>query len=295
MTMEDVNLRPNRDFIKLNSSNTKYLKKWIEDYIINTHYTFNAKDVTNFVNKELSKTYPVSFIRNFMRVEMKLTYKRVKPRPNNVDLSKLNWIRKLFSVKIAKSLSETTLVINMDQSSINRNMRSNRSWGFRGVEIESKNSSFSGSVSIWFSILSNGAWFWLLTSETIDSEKIFFFINHLVKWIRDNDSFNYSEILMILDNCSIQKSSKIKLQLKRLNWKVMYLPVYSPMYAPIENWFSLLKSHLKQNYKSENIKINLKQNFKTIYQALKSISAKTIKRLFGNLFARIRSNLSNLL
>ena len=76
----------------------------------------------------------------------------------------------MFAVTIAKALSETTLLINMDQSSINRNMRSNRSWGFKGVEIESKNTNFYGSVSIWMAILSNGGWFWLLTSETINSE-----------------------------------------------------------------------------------------------------------------------------
>ena len=172
MTIGQFNTRLNRNLIKLNYLNRKHLNKCIEEYIANTHHTFCARDVTNYVNKELSKTYPEFFIRKFMKAEMKLSYKRVKPRPNNVDLFRLNWIRKLFAVKIAKALSETTLLINMDQSSINRNMRSNRSLGFKGVEIESKNTNFSGSVSIWMTILSNGGWFWLLTSETINSEKI---------------------------------------------------------------------------------------------------------------------------
>ena len=82
-------------------------------------------------------------------------------------------------------------------------MRSNRSWGFKGVEIESKNTNFSGSVSIWMAILPNGSWFWLLTSETINSEKIVLFINRLAKWLKDNDSFFYSEAILKLDNFSI--------------------------------------------------------------------------------------------
>ena len=170
----------------------------------------------------------------------------------------------------------------MDESSINRNMRSNRGWGFKGVQIESKNTNFSGSVSIWMAILSIRDWFWLLTSETINSEKIVLFINRLVKWLKDNDPFFYSEVILILDNSSIQKSTKVKLKFAKLNWKVLYLPVYSQMFAPIENWFKLLKSYLKQNYKSEDIKVNLNQNYVKIYHALKSISAKTIIK--GSIF-----------
>ena len=71
-----------------------------------------------------------------MKSNMNLTYIRVKPRLNNVDLVKLDLTRKLFAVKIAKFLSETRLIINMDQSSINKNMKSNRGWGLKGTEIE---------------------------------------------------------------------------------------------------------------------------------------------------------------
>ena len=114
MTIRQFNIRSKRNLIKLNSLNRKYLRISIEEYIANTHHTFCAKDVVNYVNKELSTTYPEFFIRKFMKAEMKQSYKRVKPRPNNVDLFRLNWIRKLFAVKIAKALSETTLLINMD-------------------------------------------------------------------------------------------------------------------------------------------------------------------------------------
>ena len=183
----------------------------------------------------------------------------------------------------------------MDQSSINRKIRSNRSWGFKRVEIESKNTNFSGSASIWMAILSNGGWLWLLTSENINSEKIVLFINRLALWLKNNDSLFYSDVILILDSYSIKKSTKVKLQFAKLNWEVLNLLVYSPIYASIENWFWLLMFYLKQNYKSEDTKINFKRNFTTIYHLLKSISAKTIKKIFGNLFIRIRNNLSTLL
>ena len=57
---------------------------------------------------------------------MRLSYKKTKPRPNNVDLAKLDFIRSLFAVKLAKSFTEETLLIYIDQSSFNRIIKTNR-------------------------------------------------------------------------------------------------------------------------------------------------------------------------
>ena len=35
-------------------------------------------------------------------------------------------------------LNEKTLIINIDQSFISRHMKTNKNWGFKGVETESK-------------------------------------------------------------------------------------------------------------------------------------------------------------
>ena len=133
-------------------------------------------------------------------------------------------------------------------------------------------------------IFSNRSWICLLKNETIDSEKIIKFLNHLAKWL--------SRFIWFW---SIQNSLKVTQILAKLNWNIVYLPVYSPMYTPIENWFGILKFFIKQNYKWEAIKINLKQNYTKIYEALKSISFGIVKAIFRNLFARIRNYLDNLI
>ena len=99
-------------------------------------------------------------------------------------------------------------------------MKSNRSWGLRGTEIECKNSNFSGSVSLCMAILSNGNWFWLLTYEIIEEQKIIIFLCQLSQWFCENNLFNYANILLILDNCSAQKSKDVKEKLKQLNWSI---------------------------------------------------------------------------
>ena len=42
----------------------------------------------------------------------------------------------LFAFKFSKLLNEETLIINIDQSSINRHIKPNNSWWLKGAEIE---------------------------------------------------------------------------------------------------------------------------------------------------------------
>ena len=82
-----------------------------------------------------------------MKRRLQLSFKRVKLRSTNINLQKINRIRSLFAVKLSKEISTDTLLINIDESSINRDVKTNYSWGYKGETIDVKNSSFSGSIS----------------------------------------------------------------------------------------------------------------------------------------------------
>ena len=71
-----------------------------------------------------------------MKIELNLTYKRVKPRPNNVDFNKINASRKLFVIKFSKLIKIYSLVINIDEVSINRHIKSNYSWSKREKQMK---------------------------------------------------------------------------------------------------------------------------------------------------------------
>ena len=80
-------------------------------------------------------------------------------------------------------------------------------------------------------------------------QKIATFLRYLSKWVLNNRKLNYKNILLILNNCSIQKSKDVNDQIKQLYLTVMYLPVYSPIYAPIENYFGIIKSFFEKECK----------------------------------------------
>ena len=82
-----------------------------------------------------------------MKRKLQLSFKRVKSRPANINIQKINKIRSLFAIKLTKEISTDTLLINIDEHSINRDVKTNYSWGYKGETIEAKNSLFYGSIS----------------------------------------------------------------------------------------------------------------------------------------------------
>ena len=137
-----------------------------------------------------------------------MSYKRVKSRPTNINLKKINNIRSLFAVKYLKEVSTETLMINVGESSLNREIKSNYSWGIKGKSIETKNISFTGSISLILVILSNGSWIWFLSSNSVDSDSFVWFIKIMKNWLNYHKNFGYQLIHLLLDNCFVHKSWK---------------------------------------------------------------------------------------
>ena len=56
---------------------------------------------------------------------LKLTYKIIKPQPNNIDVSKILSARVLFMIKFTQEVTIETLVTINDESSNNINIKNN--------------------------------------------------------------------------------------------------------------------------------------------------------------------------
>ena len=99
-----------------------------------------------------------------MKNKLNFSYKIVKPRPNNIGMEKINCLRSVFEFKFADILDEASLDINIDQSSINRHIKANRSWSFKGAEIKTKNSIFQ--------IQKANEWLFYQMAHSFDYEQI---------------------------------------------------------------------------------------------------------------------------
>jgi len=63
---------------------------------------------------------------------------------------------------------------------------------------------------------------------------------------------------VIMDNCSIHKSTKVRALIESVECKLIYLPPYSPDLNPIENYWAVMKNQIKkQRDKFENFLDNV--------------------------------------
>ena len=223
-----------------------------------------------------------------MKSEANLSFKQVKPRPNNIDLDGIKYIRLLFWIEFLKQISPDTLIINVDESSINRHIKVNYSWSVKGIPFEAQNSPYSGSTSIWLGIWSNGSWIALLSNETLDANAFMIFVANTESWLKDNNYFNYSEVLLLMDNSSIHKTNEVQNRILEAKMKIMYIPWYTPQFAPIEQWFSLIKNKLRSFKSYKSLNLSLKENINTIFEAMKSLNSRMIKKLFLNLIKLLK-------
>ena len=94
---------------------------------------------------------------------------KAKKKLNGVDLAKLSLSRSLFAIKFTKLLEEDMIVANVDEWLVYFKSGDWYSWWKRGKSVELKLLPFNGLISIIFRIFSNGAYFWSIIQNTVNS------------------------------------------------------------------------------------------------------------------------------
>ena len=99
-TNEDIAKGPEKKFNKILKSNKEILTKELMNLIVHTNIPLNAVEVTKIVNDRLKTNYNSSFIRKILKYNLHMSFKRIKSRPNSIDLNRVKAIRQLYIVKL---------------------------------------------------------------------------------------------------------------------------------------------------------------------------------------------------
>ena len=279
--------------VRIFGPETDEIVRLIDEFNSRSETPYIANDVKQYISKTTFKEYPLMLVRKLMKDDANLSYKKCKSRPTSVDLSKVKASRILFAAYFVDILNNDTLIVNVDEATISRNLKIDYSWSIKGKSTEFKNAPFSGSVKVIMVILSNGLWFVMLTSNTIDSDVFIEFLVQINQWIRRNGLFGYSKIMMTLDNCPCHQSNKSKKFMAKLGYNILFLPPYSPQLSPIEGVFGVLKHHLKTKYKFSTINLSSTINHNKIFNALKTFDSSQIRAYFKNFYKWIRTVLES--
>ena len=139
-----------RDIFKFRRYEKEKLKNWIKDYLKYQKSHFNAEDVSKFVNIKLRNKYPIYMIRNIMKQQLNLSYKRINSRPLNVDFERLLLSRILFSIHFSKIINDDLLLINIDELWLNKATKANYSWVSARKNSETQNINLTNTTFVLF-------------------------------------------------------------------------------------------------------------------------------------------------
>ena len=183
MSTDMINRPSLRSFEKLYLSQRSNIIEIIKQYYEEMLTEFTSSDIQKHLLDKYQIVWSLRQIRNIMKNDLNLTYKKWASRPNNVDLNRVKALRLMFWVEFSKALKSETLILNIDEWIISRTTKNNYSWSIKGQNKEINNSPFTRSLSIILAILSNGLWFLLATDSTINSIIFSHFIKKLEFWI----------------------------------------------------------------------------------------------------------------
>ena len=291
LSKQDVIKLPRRKINYVPTTERIKLERDIFKIYSSTSTPFTVSEIQGELQANTNLPISYGLTRELMRRDCNLSYTRWRSRPNNIDLSKVNASRCLFSVKFSQAFDSKTLIINVDESSINRKVKQNYAWSERNNPKEYQNTPFKESLSLILAILSNGAWYSMLTNSTINSKLFGHFINKMNAWITDNQNFNFRKIVMILDNWSYHRSAKVLKKLQNMGVGIMYLPAYSPWLAPVELTFSYIKHLLKKQNRGWTLDLSITWGRDEIFKALKALSSSKIRGCFRNFMKEIKTQL----
>ena len=280
MTASDLTRRELQQSGKVFWIEKQMIIQCIQKFIRNRTSPFIVKDVRSYVYQNIGRYYQYSVLHKIMKKDLKLSYKRCKPRLNSINFEEVVMKRRLFSVKFAKMLQKGALLANIDETTIGRDSQIPYSWSPKGIPSEFKNQPFVGSVSIVLTILSNGAWYWLLLNQAMNSEIFSEYISRFNSWIKENNMFGFKNLIIMLDNWSSHRSKNNLKLLETLGHQVAFLPAYSPQFAPIEMWFNYIKQILKRRMKYEVWNLSNSQSHNKIWEIMRLLEGKIVANYF---------------
>ena len=205
MSDVDFDRRPLRNYSKIPDDKRSFISEKIYNYYLKIDCEFTTVDIQKYLFNEFEILWPQRLIGEIMKSDLKLTYKRCTSLPNCVNFDKVNSLRWGFAVDFSNKLKKNILIWNIDEWTISRTTKCNYSWSLKGLNKETKNTPFSGSLYLILEVLSNGCWYLLLTNKQIDSIVFCHFVNKISIWIKENQMFNFADTVLNKNSYWIMK------------------------------------------------------------------------------------------
>ena len=212
---------------------SKIIQNYVHEYVENNTDPFWVDDLAKYIWQKWGVKVQKHQLRSFIKKQMNLTYKKGWSRPSYFNLDLQKYFKWLFWIKLVHKLKKGLVIVNIDESILNRNTRIHYSWLQKGENWPVTNTKFNNSISLISVICTNGLSVSGLITGIINGSNFIEFLQRLKLELKRKCNVRLDEWIIIMDNWSVHKSKLTKSYLSKWNAKVHYIVAYSPELAPI--------------------------------------------------------------
>ena len=151
--------------IKVEESERKLVQSTLEP----PKYPITINKIQTSIKNNIRRLYNSTIFKKLIKWELKYSYKKGCSVLYNIKLIELYLSKDCFCSELLKQINEKTLILNIDESSINRTIKQNYSW--LPIERSSPiiNDKFLGKWTLILAISNNKSWFGMTIKNTVNS------------------------------------------------------------------------------------------------------------------------------
>ena len=180
-------------------------------------------------------------IREIMRRECGLKYRRAKKNPTHINSERCLVLRQHYATTMLEFLKSGHRLLNIDETWLNETNFTRKHWCSAKASSALSSRPISPSLSMIAALDSDGRVYFSLGHAATDQDTFMLFMRHLVKQL-DVESPGWEDNTVILiDNATYHTGKKILKYFTKMQVPIMYSAPYSFSSAPIESLFAHLK------------------------------------------------------
>ncbi len=153
-------------------------------------------------------------------------------------------------------------IVYIDESGIDHNMIKEDCWTKRGKKIIGERSGKRRErTSVLAALNGNEIKAPIRFSGTANTKLFLYWVENVLLPVLTKGQ------TVVMDNCSIHKSLKVKKLIEKAGCFLLYLPPYSPDFNPIENYWAVMKNHVKKiRHNFDNIVDAIDETLRNMYK-----------------------------
>ena len=252
----------------------------ISEYIKPPKAPLTIKNILNMWNSSVKNEIKAKDISNFIKKNLNYSYKKGSSTSFRGASRKIHLQQKIFSWRMLKNILMKKYIVNIDESSFNRDIKKEYSWLPRGVTSSIVNQIYSGSKSLISAFWSDGEYVWALLDETVNSDWFQWFLCVIKYFLKIRKINALEDSIIMLDNASYHTSSITKEVMENIGINIFFLPPYSPVLAPVEQFFKLSKSKIRSILLKTATNFSSKAGTKAIINAWEAISLESLQKIW---------------